>query len=633
MSVVVGLILLLGLGGTFHARHTLDNISRDQLIRRGQAIASDIATHSENMILTRDIFGLYELVNSALVNNDDVRYILIMNSQGEPIVHTFPNGLPAGLVEANQPISGGEPSVKRLPTNEGAIQDIAFPVLQGEAGAIRVGLSESKLEEQVNALTLRLLGLTGGILVLGLGLAYGLATLLTRPLARLSAAAHAVGRGDLSQRVGPEGRDEVGQLATAFNRMTEALARSRAEVEESQRQILRQNQELAALNDVAAAVSRSLESETVMEAALQKVLSVMDAHAGGILLWEERRGGLVYRAHRGLSQAYVKRVAGLKAGEGVAGRVVVTGEAIALADIAADPHADREAGHGEGIYSFASIPLRAKEQIVGVLNVARRELRPFTERDIRLLTAFGHQIGVAIENARLWSELKEKERARSELLKKVISAQEEERQRIARELHDEMAQGLTALLMGLGRLQGSVASLPQPVAETIETVKEFASRALDDTRRLILDLRPTVLDDLGLVSALRQYADTRLEPLGVGYTLEAARLRQRLPPAVELALFRILQEAINNCGRHAKARHVRILLEQADGEIRAQVEDDGQGFDLWSLLDGKGDKRPLGILGMQERAAILGGHLSIDSKPGQGTRVSVSIPLQGLEVG
>ncbi len=628
LSAVVGLILLLGLGGTFHARYSLANISRDQLVKRGQAISSDIAAHSENMILTEDVFGLYELVNSALVHNDDVRYILIVDDQGEPLVQTFPQGLPTGLLAANQLAPEGQPSVRRFPTGEGAVQDIAFPVLEGEVGMVRIGLSENGIQARVNALTFQLLALTGSILLLGLALAYGLATLLTRPLARLSVAAHAVGQGDLSQHVAPEGRDEVGRLATAFNTMTEDLARSRTEIDESQRQILRQNQELAALNDVAAILSRSLESETVMEAALDKVLSATEADAGGILLWDERTDGFAYKAHRGLSPAYVERVTGLQDGEGIAGRVASIGEPIILSDIATDPRANREADRQEDIHAFASIPLRAKEQTVGVLNVARRDLRPFSDRDVRLLTAFSHQMGVAVENARLWRELKEKERARSELLKKAISAQEDERQRIARELHDELAQGLTALHMGLARLQNFMTSVPPPVAETIEEVKDFASRALDDTRRLILDLRPAVLDDLGLVSALRQYAETRLEPLGVSYTVEATQMQERLPPPVELTMFRILQEAINNCARHANARQVRICLQQDKGGIRAQVEDDGQGFDLWSVLEGRDGKQPLGLLGMRERAALPGGQLTIDTKPGQGTRVSVSVPVE-----
>jgi HAMP domain-containing protein len=342
LGVVVGLILFLGLGGTFHARYSLANISRDELVKRGEAIGSDIAAHSESMILTGDTFGLYELVNSALVNNDDVRYILVVDDQGEPLVQSFPEDPPTGLLTANQLSPDGQQSVRRIPTNEGAIQDVAIPVLEGGAGVVRVGLSENGLQERVNALTFQLLALTGGILILGLVLAYCLATLLTRPLARLSVAAQAVGRGDLSRRVGPEGRDEVGRLAAAFNTMTEDLARSRAEIDESQRQILRQNQELAALNDVAAAVSRSLESETVMEGALDKVLNVMETDAGGILLWDERAGGFAYKAHRGLSPAYVEGVAGLQAGEGIAGRVASTGEPVAVDDIALTAPAPQE---------------------------------------------------------------------------------------------------------------------------------------------------------------------------------------------------------------------------------------------------------------------------------------------------
>ncbi|MDP2948216.1 MAG: GAF domain-containing sensor histidine kinase [Chloroflexota bacterium] len=258
----------------------------------------------------------------------------------------------------------------------------------------------------------------------------------------------------------------------------------------------------------------------------------------------------------------------------------------------------------------------------------RRQQRPFEERDVRLLVAIGHQVGVAVQNARLWQELKEKERARSELLEKLISAQEEERQRIARELHDDMAQGLTALLMGLARLEHPTTGVSPEMVGTIDTVKQFASQALDDTRRMILDLRPAVLDDLGLVSAVRLYAQSHLEPLGVAFTLEAERMHDRLAPHLEVALFRILQEAINNCARHARAEHVRVRLEHVDGEVRGTVEDDGVGFDVWATLKGKREKAALGLLGMRERAALIGGSLDIESEPGRGTRLRLRLPLE-----
>jgi signal transduction histidine kinase len=308
--------------------------------------------------------------------------------------------------------------------------------------------------------------------------------------------------------------------------------------------------------------------------------------------------------------------------------VAESGEPIVVDDIAVDERVTRQVVRESGLHSFASIPLKAKEQIVGVMNVARRDLRPFDERDIQLLLAIGHQVGVAVENARLWEELKEKERVRSELLQKVITAQEEERQRIARELHDEMAQGLTALIMGLGRLEQTVPDMPVATAGLVDSVKAFASRALNDTRRLILDLRPPVLDDLGLIPAVRMLAESRLEDRGVAVSITTDGMDDNLPTHLKVTIFRVLQEAINNCARHSQAKNVRIRM-RADGErLRAWVEDDGVGFDLDSTLRGAEGKVAVGILGMKERASLLGGNLEIRSQPGMGTSVVLDIPLR-----
>lgn len=626
-AVIVGLILTMGLAGTLHARITLSDELRGELVRRGSTIAGDISSHSEEALITNDVFALYELINAAMINDEDVRYIFVVDGNGEVRAKTFPGGLPEGLLVANAPGPDAGYLVRRLPSDEGPIQDVAYPILDGRLGTVRVGISENRLQERVDTFTLQLLGLTGGITLLALVVSSLLAVFLTRPLARLAAAARAVGRGDLSYRVATTSHDEVGRLAAAFNAMTADLSRSRREIDEYNREILRRSEELSTLNAVAATVSQSLDLQTVMDAALDEVLPLMQADAGGILLWDERDGGLTYRSSRGLSPEFLLGVARLRRGEGIAGRVAADGQPIVVRDIATDARLTREAVRQEGLHSFASIPLRSKEHIVGVLNVARRDTRPFDERDVQLLLAIGHQVGVAVENARLWEELKEKERARSELLRKVISAQEEERQRIARELHDEMAQGLTALLMGLGRLQPAVAVIPPPTADVIENVKQFASRALADTRRLIMDLRPPVLDDLGLVSAVRMLAETRLEQQGVSVSISAEGLQTRLPPHLEVTIFRVLQEAINNCARHARAQAVGIDLRSDGDRFQARVEDDGLGFDTGVIRLGADGKRSLGLVGMRERASLLGGTLEIRSRPGRGTTVSLDVPV------
>lgn len=629
-AAMVGLILILGLGGTLHARVTLGSELRGELVQRGMTAASGIASRSEEALLTNDVFALYEMINAAIINDRDVHYVFVTDSSGEVRAKTFPNGLPAGLATANAINPDGSPAVRRLPSDEGPIQDVAYPILGGRLGAVRMGLSEERLLKRVDSFTLQLLGLTGGVTALALLVSTGLATLLTRPLARLAAAARAVGKGDLSQRVSAASSDEVGRLAGAFNTMTEDLARSRQEIDEFNREILRRSQELATLNAVAASVSQSLDLNTVMQAALDNVVNLMAADAGGILLWDEKMTGLRYRAYRGLSPEFVAGVAGLRPGEGIAGRVAASGEPIVVDDIALDERVTRQVVRESGLHSFASIPLKAKEQIVGVMNVARRDLRPFDERDVQLLLAIGHQVGVAVENARLWEELKEKERARSELLQKVITAQEEERQRIARELHDEMAQGLTALIMGLGRLEQTVPDMPVATAGLVDSVKAFASRALNDTRRLILDLRPPVLDDLGLIPAVRMLAESRLEDRGVAVSITTDGMDDNLPAHLKVTIFRVLQEAINNCARHSQAKNVRIWMRVAGGRLRASVEDDGVGFDLAGTLRGVEGKAAVGILGMKERASLLGGELEIRSRPGAGTCVELDIPLEGV---
>jgi signal transduction histidine kinase len=626
-AAIVGLILTMGLAGTFHARFTLGNELRGELVQRGTTIAGDISSRSEEALITNDVFALYELINTVLVNDKDVRYVFVVDANGEVRAKTLPGSLPAGLLVANGLNTDGADSVARLPSDEGPIQDVAYPILGGKLGLVRVGLSENRMLDRVNAFTFQLLGLTGGITLLALVVSFLMAAFLTGPLAKLAAAARAVGRGDLSQRVTSTTGDEVGRLATAFNAMIEDLAQSRQEINEFNRELLRRSQELSTLNAVAATISQSLDLQVVMESALDKVLPLIGADAGGILLWDAGAGGLVYRASRGLTEEFVQGVAGLGHGEGIAGKVVATGEAIVVEDIAADQRVTREVVRGSGLRSFASIPLQAKERIVGVMNIARTDRRPFDNRDVQLLTAIGHQVGVAVENARLWQELKEKERARSDLLKKVISAQEEERQRIARELHDELAQGLTALLMGLGRLEQSMPDIPATTTRIIESVKQFASRTVEDTRRLILDLRPPVLDDLGLLPAVRMLAETRLEQQGVGVSLTAEGLETRLPSHLEVTIFRVLQEAISNCARHAQAKSVRIHLEGDGRRFRAIIQDDGVGFDTSTASRSADGKSALGIVGMRERASLLGGTLGIRSRGEEGTTVELDVPL------
>jgi signal transduction histidine kinase len=218
--------------------------------------------------------------------------------------------------------------------------------------------------------------------------------------------------------------------------------------------------------------------------------------------------------------------------------------------------------------------------------------------------------------------LRDRERDRRELLRKVITAQEDERRRVARELHDQTTQSLAVLLMRIERATEAIRAGKDP---GLEEVKVLATWLLDDVHRLILDLRPGVLDDLGLLSAIRWYGERTLKERGVAVRCEFGELG-RLPPELETALFRMCQETMTNIARHAQATQVLIEVGVEGRVVHVAIEDDGKGFDQAEVSSRPG--RPhWGLLGIAERAEILGGRAAIDSAPGAGTRVDVRIPL------
>jgi signal transduction histidine kinase len=235
----------------------------------------------------------------------------------------------------------------------------------------------------------------------------------------------------------------------------------------------------------------------------------------------------------------------------------------------------------------------------------------------------------AVEDTNKELELRVKERTErlGHVLRQTISAQEDERRRLARELHDETAQTIAALSIALDRARdGLVGAGPEAISQ-IGQAKELSSRLLAETRRLILGLRPTLLDDMGLLPAIRWCAESYLGDKGIAVTVEAAVPAQRLPAHIEVALFRVVQEAIANVARHSRATHVDVRLTNHEGQVAVTVADDGVGFDVARVLAQTGPTESVGLLGMQERARLLGGRLEIESRDGGGTLVRVDVPV------
>jgi len=225
----------------------------------------------------------------------------------------------------------------------------------------------------------------------------------------------------------------------------------------------------------------------------------------------------------------------------------------------------------------------------------------------------------------LYRQLQEREEWREELLRKVISAQEDERKRLARELHDETSQTLSALAM---KIETAVAAWPAEASrDRLIEARALTVRTIEELHRLIFDLRPSVLDDLGLLSAIRWYAERQLERRGIAVRCEFSGSGGRLMPELETALFRVVQEAITNIAKHSQAETVLIQYLERDDRISIEIEDDGKGFSPESLPPPAARERGLGLLGMRERVELFGGTIELDSAPGSGTRIAVTVPV------
>jgi two-component system sensor histidine kinase UhpB len=217
----------------------------------------------------------------------------------------------------------------------------------------------------------------------------------------------------------------------------------------------------------------------------------------------------------------------------------------------------------------------------------------------------------------------------------ILRAMEEERKRIARELHDETSQSLTTIIVNLDVIEKQLPETGDELSGRVRLTKEIAQRTLDETRRLMFDLRPSVLDDLGLVPALRWFVNQRVQPRGIKVDFQATGLEERLPEELETALFRIAQEAMTNAVKHARAKCIAVTITREPGQITAVIADDGVGFHPVHVVSKDDKDRGLGLFGMQERAGLVGGSVQIDSAPGRGTTVRVTVPdrVGGREAG
>jgi signal transduction histidine kinase len=371
------------------------------------------------------------------------------------------------------------------------------------------------------------------------------------------------------------------------------------------------------LNEVAERITSELELRGILPKVLQIAEELIEAECGFIALVDPATKRLSYPYLHNLPQELTDVM--VREGEGVAGEAVDAFRPVTIQDYQTYPNAV-QAFLDAGLVSVAAVPLASGSRAFGTLAVGSlHEARSFTATEVSTLAGVGRQAGIAIDNARLYQNMRYYAR-------QITRAQEDERRRIAREAHDETAQILVALSRRLDALIASP-ELPSPgFRERLEGVRELTTEALHSVRRFSRDLRPPVLDDLGFVAAVRGLA-RGLEKSGVDTEMKVSGSPYRLSSEEELVLFRIAQECLNNVRRHADAHQVKVMVSFHPNSVRMAVVDDGRGFDAPDRPGDLAMSGKLGLIGMHERARILGGTLRIESRPGEGTQVILEAPV------
>ncbi len=437
---------------------------------------------------------------------------------------------------------------------------------------------------------------------------------ITWPLRKLAGVARAIRQGDLAVVVPlVRGEDEVANLAGAMASMAQNLQASRQEIENSLNESKRRNRELSALNRVAATIGQSLDLNAVLHEALRQLMTVAEAEYGSVFLIEPNGQAMRLVAHENQTEDYIRAYNRILLEDQITGEVARTGEVLMLENPMQDPRVLNPVLQAQVFKRFyLGVPFKSKGQVLGVANLTSQTVRKLEPRDLELLSAIGNQIGVAVDNARLYLQASQ-------------VAALEERNRLARDLHDSITQTLFSITLTAESARAMLTRKPEKVEAQVERLQSLARGALAEMRSLIFQLRPVALQEQGLVAALEKHIEAlrSKEAFEVDLKIEGAR---RLSDEHEQTLYRIAQEAFNNIIKHSKASQIWVELQIDDDGARLTIRDNGQGFDARQVMAQR-DRSSLGLTSMQERTELSGGTYTIESQPGEGTRLSVYLPL------
>ncbi len=457
---------------------------------------------------------------------------------------------------------------------------------------------------------------------LALALALPLLRQITASIYELQLGADRVASGDLSQPVAVAGRDELHRLGGAFNAMMAELA---ARQERLQARIA----ELEALRQVGLQMTRSLDLSHVLQVIVESALHLVNAAEAHIFLCDESEDGADSPRFGASVWNEVRREPAARrwrpprdAGLVITAMREKTPQVVDHAQT--HPLYSGSEAQAWGVRAAAAYPVMLGGETLGVFNIALDDRDEFRDDELRILELLADQAAVALGNARLYQNIADKEARLNRLLQKLAMVQEEERRLVGLDLHDGLTQILLSANMHLNVLSAWDDVLTGAAVSELTMVRRRLQEAIDEVRRVVSELRPTEIEDFGLVDGLRHYVTGVGQDAGWTVKFVADLEGRRLTSAVETAIFRIVQEALTNARKYADASQVRVSLTARGNRLSVLIQDDGRGF-VPERLGAMGTR--LGLVGMEERAQLLGGSLQIHSIPGEGVTVRADIPL------
>ncbi|GAK61240.1 sensory box histidine kinase/response regulator [Candidatus Vecturithrix granuli] len=574
-TLIVLLVLVTGIITTMREKETLE----DELRKRGLAVAADLATFTIRPLLLNDLPSLRRFVNHSM-EQDYVRYVMIIDPQGKVIMHSnldevgqmYQDQLSLAAIHSEVP--GYSPSC--IFAQGEHCYDLFVPIqVSGvRLGTVRLGYSYMAVEQEVAKARQQILFIGFVTTMIGIILSYLVATFIASPIKQITRAIGNVANGDLDTRLMIRRNDEIGTLADSFNTMTEDLRRTTISKDYV-------DSIIGSMNDTLLVIAPDLKIRSANRTTCELLGYCEDELIGKdihLLVSQEEQ---VFQ-HEGFQGLLAE------------GSIV-------------NYEMDYITKKGTLIpVLFSAAVLKNKDGMnLGVVGIAR----DVTERKLA-------------EEA-----LRESERELHFLSSQLLKAQEEERRRLSRELHDELGQSLMVLKLKLRSIQTGLLPDQVKLQKDCDEILSYINEVTENVRRLSHDLSPSILEDLGLSAAIRWLVETTTQYCHIQSSLDMADVEQVFSQDSKIMMYRLFQESLTNIVKHAQASRMSIVISKSNDQVVCCIEDDGKGFDVKKILHNNSNKKGLGLVAMYERTRMMGGTLDIWSQRETGTRITITIPF------